>query len=82
MNNKELEDLVYNYPTKYEEGFTGREIIALSEHLGIAYEKVWDKIGVVTCGVRGGQAVIYHCDVLTGVRCTLENRDMTLEEWD
>ena len=26
MNYKELEDKIYNYPTKYEEGFTQKEI--------------------------------------------------------
>lgn len=83
MNNKELEDLVYNYPTKYEEGFTGEEIKALSAQFPqTTYEKVSDKIGVVTCITRDGQTVIYHCDILTALRCALENRDMTLEEWD
>jgi len=81
--NKKLEDLVYNYPTKYEEGFIGEEIKALSEQFPqTTYEKVCDKIGIVTCMVRDGKTVIYHCDVLTGLRCALENRDMTVWEWD
>jgi len=83
MNNKKLEKLVYDYPTKYKEGFTGKEIMELvAKFPETTYDKVYEKIGVVTCSMRDGQTVIYHCDVLTGLRCAIEGRDMTVEEWD
>jgi hypothetical protein len=83
--NKNLEDLVYNYPTKHKEGFTTDEQRALvSKFPNINMDKYWDAQMGITCmrDDETGQFIIYHCDVLTSLRCGIENRDITLAEWD
>ena len=81
--NKKLEDLVYDYPTKYKEGFTGKEIediVSLFPELN--HDKFNDALMGITCMVIDELTIIYHCDILIALRCGIENRDMTLEEWD
>jgi hypothetical protein len=77
-----VEDIVYNWPTQHEMGFTGIEINTLLGNYLIDGEKFYDKLGINTVGVVNGQSVTYHCDILKGLRCVLEDRDQTLEEWD
>lgn len=77
-----VEDIVYNWPTKNEMGFTGLEITTLLGSYLVDTEKFYDKLGINTVGVVNGQSVTYHCDILKGLRCVLEDRDQTLEEWD
>lgn len=78
---KELEDLVYNWPVQSEHGFTGADQILILDHIGkenLNMDKYYNALVGITCS---GNA-IYHCDILTALRCALEDRDMTLEEWD
>jgi len=77
-----VEDIVYNWPTQHEMGFTGLEITTLLGSYLVDAEKFYDKLGINTVGVVNGQSVTYHCDILKGLRCVLEDRDQTLEEWD
>ena len=77
-----IEDYIYNYPTKYKEGFTHGEmlIIIYENHLGKA--RFFDKLGVNTCMMRDGEIITYHCDVLLAARLCIENREMRWDEWD
>ena len=77
-----VEDIVYNWPTKHEMGFMGIEINTILEDYKIDKNKFYDKLGINTVGVVNGQIVTYHCDILKGLRCVLEDRDQTFEEWD
>ena len=78
-----LEKLVYDYPTKNKEGFTDSEQLELLKKFpDIDMEKYNKALGVVTCLVIDEETVIYHCDVLTALRCVTENRDMKSWEWD
>ena len=79
----DLEKLIYEYPTKYKEGFIAAEIQELLKKFPeIHMEKYNDAMMGNTCMVIDGQTIIYHCDVLTGLRCCIEDRDIRLSEWD
>lgn len=77
-----VEEIVNNYPTKHEIGFVGRETLALLKKYEIDTHDFFEKLGTNTVGVIDTEVVTYHCDILKGLRCVLENRDQTLEEWD
>ena len=77
-----VEEIVNNFPTKHERGFVGREILALLKEYNINTKQFFEKLGTNTVGVIDTEVVTYHCDILKGLRCVLENREQTLEEWD
>jgi len=79
-----LEEVVYNYPTKHKAGFIDieiKELLDLFENLNM--DKWNSAMMGNTCMMdEAGAIITYHCDVLTALKCTLENRDQTIEEWD
>ena len=82
-----LEDYVYNYPTRFKEGFIWEEqdklLKALSEkYPNINMEKYDSVLTGITCTMNEGRLTIYHCDILQALVCGIENRDQTIEEWD
>lgn len=78
-----LEDKVYNYKTKYEEGFTDEEMKELlKDYPNINMDKFNDAMYGNTCMLKEGKLINYHCDVLTALRCGTENRDMHYYEFD
>ena len=80
---KELEELVYNYPTKNEHGFMWEEQNKLLEkYPDINMDKFNDVLTGITCMSINGKLVIYHCDILNALICGIENRDQTVAEWD
>lgn len=79
---KDLKKLVYEWPTKHKEGFTYNEQLDIISYMGCDKETYLDKLGINTCIVIDGETITYHCDILTALRCTLENRDKYLYEWD
>jgi len=85
--NKCLEDLVYNYKTINKYGFIQEEIEELIKMFpNFNEEKYVDAMRGNTCmmTVYNGKPRIvnYHCDVLTGLKCGIENRNIRIEEWD
>ena len=81
---KELEGKVYDYPTKYAEGFLQEELdVLLKDYPNINMDKFHDALMGNTCGIdANGKLIQYHCDIVTALRCGIENRDMYLYEWD
>jgi hypothetical protein len=82
--NKNLRDLVYNYPTKYPEGFiTEEQRELLKQFPNINMDKYNDALTGITCmRDNSGDFIIYHCDILTALKCGIEDRDINLSEWD
>ena len=79
-----LNELVYDYPTKHKAGFIQTEIEdLLSKFENLNMDK-WDSAMMGnTCMMDANDGIIsYHCDVLGALRCAIENRDLTLPEWD
>lgn len=80
---KELEEKIYNYPTKYKEGFIKEEIEEIvKEYPSMNMDKFYEALRGNTCTVREGKMITYHCDILKAVTCGLENRNLTVAEWD
>lgn len=81
---KKLEDTVYNYKTKSEHGFRPEEETEILKlYPEIDPSDYYYKLGVNTCIMDDdGAFITYHCDVLNGLLCSLEDREQTLEEWD
>ena len=82
LTSENVEDFVYEYPTKNKEGFVGTEIKSILEKFNIDENIFYNALGVNTCMNIGGEFVTYHCDILKGLRCVIENREQTFEEWD
>lgn len=88
MNNKELEDLIYNYKTVSEYGLLDTEVKELvKEHFEdkkspFNWDKYYDAMMGNTCMMHEGKIVNYHCDVVTGIRCATQNRDKYGYEFD
>lgn len=77
-----LDEIINNYETLYTMGFTGIELYQLLEKYSIDTDSFYKKLGVNTVGVIDGKTVTYHCDIIKGLRCVLEDREQNLEEWD
>lgn len=80
---EELKQIVYNYQTKYKEGFIYEEIISFTNSFNnINMDKFWKAMECNTCLIKDGNVVSYHTDVFHALLCGLEDRELKLEEWD
>jgi hypothetical protein len=82
MKYEQLKEKVYNYNTKYSAGFIKSEIEQLLEELNINEKRFYKALGVNTCMLIDGNVITYHCDILKGVVCAIENREQNSLEWD
>jgi len=81
-NYEQIEKSVYEYKTKYKEGFIRLEIENLLEELNINEKRFNKSLGVNTCMMIDGEIITYHCDILKGIFCAIENRQQNSLEWD
>lgn len=79
---KNVDKFINEYPTKYEYGFIDSEINDILEKYNIDKDKFYTGLGVNTCMLINGETITYHCDILKGLYCVIENREQTFEEWD
>ena len=79
---EKLQKKIFNYKTKYVEGFIQSEIEHLLEELNINERRFKKALGVNTCMMRDGDIIVYHTDILKGVVCAIENREQNSLEWD
>ena len=78
-----LEGLINNFPTKHKEGFTTPEIDDLLKSFPyIEISKFDDALVGNTIMVKDGDHINYHCDIITALKCGIENRVINLSEWD
>ena len=81
--NKCISEYVYEWPVKSRYGFNPDELKAFVEEFpGINMEKFELAMMGNTCMMEEGKIITYHCDVVTALRCGIENRDLKIEEWD
>ena len=73
---------VYQYKTKYKEGFIEDEVRDLLSTLNVSAEEFEAAFGVQTCLVVLKDIIYYHCDVHTALSCVIENRDIKPHEFD
>ena len=77
-----VEDYIYNYPTKYKQGFTHSEMLKLIYDLRLGKARFFDKLGVNTAMIIDGEWLTYHTDVARTAVLITENREMRWYEWD
>jgi len=84
MKKESLQQKIYNYPTEHEAGFTKKEInTLLKDYPNVNMDKFNDAMMGNTCMVNDkGEIINYHCDVLTALRCGIENRSVKPHEFD
>jgi len=78
-----LEDIVYNYKSKYEEGLTEPEQLdILSNFPQIEKREYMLKLGVHTGIIKGKDFLTFSDDVYYAILQCLESRDPFISEWD
>jgi len=86
MKYEQINDLVNNWPSKYEEGLTRLEITniinTIKVHNEFSHEKFDSAMMGNTCMVKDDVMVIYHHDVVKAIQCGIENRNLNVLEWD
>lgn len=85
MNNTSIHQIVYQYNTKNEMGFTYEEINDLLTRFfpKINREKFDNALRGVTCvGDEFGNSVIYHIDIERAITCGLRNENLGGINWD
>jgi len=83
MKPQSITDKVYNYPTKYKQGFIASEIKELlKEYPNINMDKFYDALSGNTCMIIDKEVIRYHCDIEKALNCGIEGRDITFAEFD
>lgn len=78
-----VRDKVYNYKTKYKEGFIQSEIDEfLKDYPSIDMDRFNSALFGNTCMVLNKEIITYHCDVLKALLCGIEKRDLKPYEFD
>jgi hypothetical protein len=75
-------EIIAKASRKNEIGFTGVEIRLMLIDNNIDPDKFYEALGVNTCCMIDGQIVTYFWDVEGALDRVLNDRDMTLDEWD
>lgn len=75
--------IVSEFKTKYQQGFTREEIKKILEKFpNINMDKFNDALFCNTCMLIDDEIITYHSDIITALRCGLENRNIHSWEWD
>lgn len=80
--NSQPYNAVMTYPTKYKQGFTTEEVAELCLELKVSRENFNKKFGINTCMSLDGNTIMYHSDVLRTFRLVMEDRELTMYEFD
>ena len=69
---------------RFNYGMTRKEIKVMLKQLKISEKDFWIKFGLNTCAFdeASDEVLHYHFDILTALRCVVENRDKYVYEWD
>ena len=78
-----ISEKVYNYPTKYKEGFVKSEIeILLKEFADVDMDKFNSVLNGITCIRKNKETVIYHCDIHQALIYGIEKRNIKQSDFD
>ena len=82
-----LYDFIHDYKTYHTHGFIQEEIEEIIKMFPkFNRDKFDDAMMGNTCMMTSykgeNRLVNYHCDILSGLRCGIENRDLYIDEWD
>lgn len=77
-----LEETVLAFNTKYD-GFTRQELEDLmNTFTNLNKERVFDALNGNTGVLIKGEFVRYKHDIVSAIKCGIEDRELTLDEWD
>jgi hypothetical protein len=80
---KSVFDIVYNYPTKYREGFTNSEIEEVLKNFPNLNSDFYNKALLGTTYIMiDDEAITYHCDIENAICCGLKGTDVSGIKWD
>lgn len=87
MDNTSLKKFVFDYKTKYEQGFTTEELKNIVQDIikkvpAFNVEKMEEAFYGNTCMFIEGNVITYHVDVINALKCGIENRNLKTNEWD
>jgi len=80
-----IEYVVYHTKTKYKEGFLSDEHKKLLDRFPTKYmnmDKYYDALNGITCMMMPEGIITYHCDIIKALNCGIEDRNLTLAEFD
>jgi hypothetical protein len=69
-------EIVNNYPTKYEHGFTSNEIQELLIDYNINHDLFFENMGLNTSMIIDGEFITYHSDIKKTLNKIIDKRDM------
>ena len=79
----DIREEVNSYKTKHKHGFTRDEYMKLLENYpDINMDRFWDALNGTTGMNIDGESVVFHCDIELAIRCGMEDRSPTIQEWD
>lgn len=73
MKYEKLKKLVYNYKTKYEQGFIKQEMIDICNKLKVDQDMFSGALGINTCMVINDEVITYHWDILKALTICINN---------
>ena len=71
-----ISEIINNYPTKYEQGFTSNEIQELLFDYNINFDLFFENMGLNTSTIIDGEFITYHSDIKKTLNRILDKRDM------
>lgn len=79
-----VQKIVESFKTINKEGFTDDEIKKLFETYNdeLNVDAFNNALRGVTCMMKNGKTIIYHCDIELALSCGFENREPRSFEWD
>ena len=85
-NYRDVSDYVENFDSKHKQGLIRSEVAIVLEHFNKTHtlnmDKYYDAMYCNTCMVIDEEIINYHCDIIQGIVCAIENRELTSGEWD
>lgn len=76
LNINNISEIVNNYPTKYEQGFTSNEIQELLFDYNINFDLFFENMGLNTSSIIDGEFITHHSDIKKTLNRILDKRDM------
>jgi len=80
-----IDYVVYHTKTKYEKGFLADEHKKLLRRFPTKYmnmDKYYEALHGITGIMTIDGGLIYHCDIIKALNCGIEDRNLTLAEFD
>jgi len=83
-NIENIKTKVYNFKTKYKEGFIDSELKKLlNNYSDIDMDKFNDAMmGNTSILSDNNDIIYYHCDIFNALLCGIQKRNLTVSEWD